>query len=72
MAAAACVLAFPVHYPVRADCRLAPTVKRVIAAPFTGELRESLVRPGDRVTVGQKLAEMDNRDLKLHEAELAA
>ena len=72
LAAAACVLAFPVHYPVRADCRLAPTVKRVIAAPFTGELRESLVRPGDRVTVGQKLAEMDNRDLKLHEAELAA
>ena len=66
------LLAFPFHYQIRADCRLVPTVKRVVASPFTGELRESLVRPGDRVIRGQKLAEMDNRDLKLHEAELIA
>ena len=66
------LLACPFAYRIKADCRLVPTVKRVVAAPFTGELREPLVRPGDKVIQGQKLAEMDNRDLSLREAELVA
>ena len=71
-ALAAALLACPFHYSIKADCRLAPTVKRVIAAPFQGQLHKSFVQPGDRVTEGQLLAEMDNRDLKLKEAELTA
>ena len=70
--AAAALLAWPFHYSIKANCRLAPTVKRVVAAPFQGQLRKSFVQPGDRVTEGQPLAEMDNRDLKLKEAELIA
>jgi biotin carboxyl carrier protein len=70
--ALAALLAFPFHYDIKADCRLAPTVKRVIAAPFEGILKKSFVQPGDRVEKGEPLAEMDNRDLKLKEAELIA
>ncbi len=66
------LLGWPFHYSIRADCRLAPTVKRVVAAPFQGTLKKSLVRPGDHVTEGQPLAELDNRELKLKEAELVA
>jgi biotin carboxyl carrier protein len=71
-AAGALLLGCPFHYSIRADCRLAPTVKRVVAAPFQGTLKKSFVRPGDRVAEGQPLAEMDNRELKLKEAELTA
>ncbi len=70
--ALAALLAFPFHYPIAADCRLAPTVKRVIAAPFQGQLRKSFVLPGDHVEAGAPLAEMENRELKLKEAELIA
>jgi multidrug efflux pump subunit AcrA (membrane-fusion protein) len=71
-AAFAALLACPFHYTIRVDCRLAPTVKRVVAAPFDGQLRTSFVRPGDRVSAGQPLAELDNRELTLKEAELTA
>jgi RND family efflux transporter MFP subunit len=68
----AALLACPFHYSIRADCRLVPTVKRVVAAPFSGQLKTTFVRPGDRVTGGQPLAELDNRELQLKEAELNA
>ena len=68
----AVLLAWPFHDSIRADCRLAPTVKRVVAAPFQGQLKRSFVRPGDHVTEGQALAEMDNRELVLKEGELSA
>jgi biotin carboxyl carrier protein len=71
-AALVAVLLCPFHYDIKADCRLAPTVKRVIAAPFQGQLRKSFVLPGDPVQEDTLLAEMDNRDLKLKEAELTA
>jgi biotin carboxyl carrier protein len=70
--AVAILLAWPFRYPIGADCRLVPTVKQVIAAPFEGQLRQSLVRPGDAVTEGQPLGELDNRELKLKESELIA
>ncbi len=74
IAAGACIvlLGWPFHYSIRADCRLAPTVKRIITAQFEGTLKKSFVRPGDSVTEGQPLAEMDNRELKLKEGELTA
>ncbi len=70
--AVALLLAWPFHYRIGADCRIAPTVKQVIAAPFDGQLRRSFVRPGDAVREGQPLGELDNRELKLKEAELTA
>ncbi len=72
LAALGLLLAIPLHYSVRGDARLAPTIKRVIAAPFQGQLKRSLVRPGDHVTEGQPLGEMENRELKLKESELLA
>ena len=66
------LLAFPFHDGIKADCRLAPTVKRTVAAPFQGQLKKSFVQPGDHVEAGAALAEMDNRELKLKEAELTA
>jgi biotin carboxyl carrier protein len=70
--ALALLLAWPFHYRIGADCRIAPTVKQVIAAPFDGQLRKSFVRPGDAVREGDPLGELDNRELKLKEAELTA
>ncbi len=70
--ALALLLACPFHYRIGADCRIAPTVKQVVAAPFDGQLRKSLVRPGDAVREGDPLGELDNRDLKLKESELTA
>ena len=66
------LLAFPFHHTIRADCRLVPRVKRTVAAPFDGQLGRSLVQPGDRVAAGSPLVAMDNRELKLKQAELAA
>ena len=64
------LLAWPFHYRIGADCRIAPAVKQVVAAPFDSQLRKSFVRPGDTVELNQPLGELDNRDLKLKEAEL--
>jgi len=70
--AIAVLLVCPFHYRIGADCRIAPTVKQVVAAPFDGQLRKSLVRPGDAVKQGDLLGELDNRELKLKESELTA
>ena len=71
--AALCVLlAFPFHYTIKADCRIVPKTKRVISAPFQSQLRKSTVQPGDTVHEGDALAELDDRELKLKEAELTA
>ena len=68
----AALLACPFHYTIRADCRLVPKVKRTVAAPFDGQLGRSRVQPGDKVTAGDILVAMDNRELKLKQAELTA
>jgi biotin carboxyl carrier protein len=68
----AALLAWPFHHRIRCDCRLVPVVKRTVAAPFDGQLGRSRVRPGDRVAAGDALVAMDNRELKLKEAELIA
>ncbi|MEA3207024.1 MAG: hypothetical protein QOE70_81 [Chthoniobacter sp.] len=68
----ALLLASPFHYRIGADCRIVPTVKQIIAAPFDSQLRKSFVRPGDAVREGEPLGELDSRELKLKEAELIA
>ncbi len=68
----ALLLACPFHYRIGAECRIAPTVKQIVAAPFDGQLRKSFVRPGDSVREGDPLGELDNRELKFKEAELTA
>jgi multidrug efflux pump subunit AcrA (membrane-fusion protein) len=70
--AAGVLLICPFPYRISADCRVVPTVKRVVAAPFDGQLRKSLVRPGDAVHEGDPLGELDNHELKLKESELTA
>ena len=72
LAGAAMLLACPFPYTLTMGCRLAPVTKRVVAAPFQGQLRHSLVRPGDRVKAGQTLGELDSRELKMKEFELLA
>jgi RND family efflux transporter MFP subunit len=44
--------------------------QRAIAAPFAGFIAESFVRAGDRVTKGQILARLDERDLSLEQTRL--
>ena len=70
--AVAALLACPFHTSIRADCRLVPKVKRTVAAPFDGQLGRSRVQPGDKVAAGDILVSMDNRELKLKQAELTA
>ena len=70
--ALAALLVFPFHYSIKCDCRLVPKTKRVIAAPFEGQLGRTRVQPGDRVAEGDALVALDSRELKLKEAELTA
>jgi RND family efflux transporter MFP subunit len=59
------VLLIPWSYSFGCKCRLQPTVRRFIAAPFEGILEKSLVEPGDVVKQGQVLARMDGREIRL-------
>jgi|SRR5579862_5770256 len=57
-------------YRVSAKTVVEGAVQRVIAAPFDGYIRESMVRAGDTVRKGQVLARLDGRELKLEEERL--
>lgn len=50
-------------HKVGADATLEGAQRRAIVAPFDGYLAEATVRPGDRVTEGQVLGQMDDREL---------
>ncbi len=47
-------------------------VQRAVTAPFGGYVRDSPVRPGDRVAQGAVLARLDDRDLRLEHAKAAS
>ncbi|HQZ26636.1 MAG TPA: HlyD family efflux transporter periplasmic adaptor subunit [Verrucomicrobiales bacterium] len=65
-------LLVPFPYPVKAKCELQPVVRRVIASPFDGTLRQSFVRAGEVVTRDQILAEMDGREIRSQLSEALA
>lgn len=65
-------LAQPVPSRLRVQGQLEPKQRRLISAKGDGLLIESAVRPGDVVKAGDTLARMEDRELRLREAELMA
>jgi multidrug resistance efflux pump len=53
------------EYRISAHTVLEGAVKRVVAAPFDGYVKEAEVRAGDVVEEGQGLCALDDRDLRL-------
>ena len=62
----------PLPYRVNCDCRVQPTARRFVAAPYHGILEKSLVEAGEIVTEGQVVARMDGRQLRIELAGLEA
>lgn len=56
---------FKVDYRVAADSVIEGRIKRVMAAPFDGYVKEASIRAGDVVKAGQVICLLDDRDLKL-------
>ncbi len=59
-----CGLLLPVQYRIACDCELQPVTRRFIAVPFDARLERNFVEPGDVVTAGQLLAQIDARDIQ--------
>ncbi|TWU41009.1 efflux RND transporter periplasmic adaptor subunit [Novipirellula artificiosorum] len=60
------LLAFwPVHYRVACLARVQPLEQRLVAAPFEAVLLSAVVKPGQTVRVGEVLASLDGRPLRL-------
>ncbi|HSI83411.1 MAG: efflux RND transporter periplasmic adaptor subunit [Candidatus Methylacidiphilales bacterium] len=68
----AILLATPFPHYMWVSCRVQPELKRVVAAPFEGRLKEARVEPGDLVQAGDVLAVMDDKELRWKEAESIA
>ena len=58
------ILAIPMPYDAKCDCRLAPSLRRFVAAPFAATLETVAVKPGDVVAEGSVLAELDEREIE--------
>jgi multidrug efflux pump subunit AcrA (membrane-fusion protein) len=67
--ALAALIPVPSHIGGRA--RIEGSVQRALVAPLDGYLQAVHVRPGDRVTAGQLLMELADRDLRLEQRKLA-
>ncbi|WP_432470959.1 efflux RND transporter periplasmic adaptor subunit [Amphritea sp. HPY] len=52
-------------YQVAADSTLEGSVRRAVVAPFEGYLDSAEVQAGDRVSAGQLMSQLDDRDLTL-------
>jgi multidrug efflux pump subunit AcrA (membrane-fusion protein) len=69
LAAAAAVLivvsTVPGDFRVASDATLEPRVRQAVTAPFPGYVAEAPVRAGDTVKPGQRLATLDDRELRL-------
>lgn len=61
------LLAWPQPDRVTANVAIEGRVRQIVTAPFDGFIRQALARPGDRVTAGQPLARLDDRDLELEQ-----
>ena len=53
------------EYRLSSSARLEATTQQVIAAPYDGYIKDSMVKAGDVVSAGALLAELDDRDLRL-------
>lgn len=53
------------EYKLSAPCVFEPELRRIMPAPFEGQIRKALKRAGDRVAAGEPLAELDTYELKL-------
>ncbi len=71
-ALAGLLLCLPMKYRIGCDCQIQPVVRRFVAAPYDGKLAKALVEPGDEVTEGQVLAQLDGRELRWELAGLEA
>ncbi|MCB1061562.1 MAG: efflux RND transporter periplasmic adaptor subunit [Verrucomicrobiae bacterium] len=63
VAVVAVVLLIPVPHRVSAPCEVQPVAMRQVAAPFDAILDEVFVKPGDEVTAGQLLANLDGKEV---------
>ena len=54
----------PVTYRVRCNAAIEPATRRFAVAPFDGLVSIAYAEPGDRVTQGQVLAEIDGRSIR--------
>ena len=61
----ALLMFLPIQYRVRCNCVTEPMARRFAVAPFDGTILTGYVEPGDMVTKGQVLAEMDGREVRL-------
>ncbi len=59
------------EYRVTASATLEGSVRRTVAAPFKGYIREARARHGDTVQEGSVLCTLDERDLRLEKTNLA-
>jgi len=59
------------EYRVTADSTLEGAVRRTIAAPFRGYIKESRARAGDTIMEGKVICTLDDRDLRLERTNLA-
>lgn len=66
--ALAIAMAVPLPWRVSAPARLEGSVQRAVVAAADGFLQQTHVRPGDRVTAGQVLAQLSSQDLELERA----
>ena len=66
----AVLLLLPVDDRVTANTVIEGRTRQLVTAPFEGFVAEALVRPGDRVSKGQVLLKLDDRDLKLERGKL--
>ncbi len=61
----------PMAYTIQAPCVVAPADIAVVRTAVRGKIRQILVEPGQRVTEGQPLVEMENPDLVYRAQEVA-
>ncbi len=62
-AVVAVILVIPVPHRVSAPCEVQPKTMRQVASPFDAVLEEVFVKPGDQVTEGQLLANLDGKEV---------
>ena len=65
-------LLIPMPYRVQCDCRVEPTSRRYVAAPYNGILEQALVESGEIVSQGQVIAQLDGRQLRIELAGMNA